>query len=565
MQYRKRNLTLAILLAGLVAGLNAQSPLAIPDTLSGSVITLEVDEGSVEFYPGITTQTMGVNGPLLGPTVILDQGSDVQLQVENNLSDPTTMHWHGLHVSPSNDGGPHTVIPAGTTWSPQFEVKDRAATYWYHPHLHEKTNEQVSKGVAGFIIVRDDQEALLELPRSYGLDDFPLVFQTKAFDAGGQIDWHSQTDSVSMVNGVIDPYLDVPAQMVRFRLLNGSSQRVFNLGLASNQQFYQIASDASLLEAPVAMTRLLLSPGERAEVLVDFQGMEGGNSGWISYASELPSGYYGSTQPGMMPMMTLDGYNPNPLNGNDFDLLDLQIVASTADPVISIPSSLVTLEPLLEADAGSTHGLTLSAASMGPSALNGEFLINGSLFDMSTINYETEVGSIEIWTIFNQSPIAHPFHIHGVPFLILDRNGSPVDASESGWKDVVMIPPMNTIRFITRFDDYSDDNIPYMYHCHMLAHEDDGMMGQFLVRGGTTGIGNAAESMIRIAPNPAGDHFRVIGMQHPVTEIRVIDMCGRVMKTQAGVEADVSDLAAGVYLIRIEHPEGSMNMLLEKN
>lgn len=211
---------------------------------------------------------MGANGNILGPTIILHKNQNVTINVNNQLSDTTTIHWHGLHISPQNDGGPHIYIPPGETWSPQFTVLDWASTYWYHPHLHHFTNEHVSKGISGFIIVRDEYESSLNLPRRYGIDDFPLVIQTKSFDNNNQILFDNPFDTTLMVNATIDPYLNVPAQVVRLRLLNGSSERSFNLGFTNNKPFHQIASDGGLLSNSLNLTRLLLSPGERAEILI---------------------------------------------------------------------------------------------------------------------------------------------------------------------------------------------------------------------------------------------------------------------------------------------------------
>src|SRR5690606_24036249 len=174
----------------------------------------------------------------------------------NSLGEATTLHWHGMHVAPENDGGPHTVIDAGTTWSPSFTVLDKASTHWYHPHLHMHTNEHVIKGIAGLIIVRDDEEAALALPRTYGVDDLPLVVQTKEFDADGQFVVGGALDDRLMVNGTLDPFVPAPAQMVRMRLLNGASERSFNFGFSNDMPFNQIGTDGGLLTAPVQMTRL---------------------------------------------------------------------------------------------------------------------------------------------------------------------------------------------------------------------------------------------------------------------------------------------------------------------
>lgn len=199
----------------------------IPPALSGTTFDLSVQSGTTQIYTGINSPTFGINGSFLAPTLVLKKGDVVTMNVTNNLTTETTIHWHGLHVPAHADGGPHQVIEEGTTWSPEFTVMNDAGTYWYHPHGAHKTDLQVSKGLAGMIIVQDEVEAALVLPRTYGVDDFPLIVQTKSFDILHQIAIATVYDTVPMVNGIRDPYLDVPAQVVRFRLLNGSSTARF--------------------------------------------------------------------------------------------------------------------------------------------------------------------------------------------------------------------------------------------------------------------------------------------------------------------------------------------------
>ena len=487
-----------------VASLLAQNPLLIPDTLSGSSINLTLQNGTFSFFSGQNTTTMGVNGDILGPTLILKKDNFVDITVNNQLSETTTIHWHGMHVSAANDGGPHTTIEPLELWNPRFTVLDKAGTYWYHPHLHENTNKHVSLGIAGFIIVRDDEEATLDLPRTYGSDDFPLVIQTKDFDINKQIVVPSNSDDVLMVNATIAPYLDVPAQVVRFRLLNGSSQRVFNIGLSGNQTFFQIASDGGLLNKPVVMNRLRMAPGERTEILIDFSDITEQSIQLMSYASELQNGTYGATRPGIGPIMTLNGYDPNPLNGNNFDILKFQVVAPTMNPVLSIPETLADVVPIPEISADITRTLFFTPESMGPNQLNGNFLINGLHFDMDVINYSIPLNNIEIWKITNQSAIAHPFHIHDIQFFVLDRNGVTPPQNELGRKDVILIDPMETVRVITQFTDFANDSVPYMLHCHMLTHEDKGMMLQFEVVDLTTGtrMEQINSGVVSVYPNP---------------------------------------------------------------
>ncbi|MCB9224161.1 MAG: multicopper oxidase domain-containing protein [Crocinitomicaceae bacterium] len=487
---------------------HAQNALNIPPSLTGGSFTLTLDEGTTQFYSGVTTNTMGANGSLLGPTLIMDKGSNVSITVDNQLADTTTIHWHGLHVSPENDGGPHTVILPNTTWYPSFTVLDKAGTYWYHPHLHMKTNLHVSKGIAGMILVRDTEEAGLNLPMTYGVDEFPLVLQTKGFDATGQIEVETNLDTSVMVNGTVDAYVDFPAQVVRLRVLNGSSQRVMEIGFSDNRNFSLIGTDGGLLAAPVTLNRYTIAPGQRADILLDLTSDLGNNIQLMSYGSEIPSGYYGAAQPGMGPGATssLVNYTSNPLNGGDYQLLDITVVAQTGSPVTSIPSTLATFTPLTEGSEQATRSLTFTASG-AMNNLNGPFLINGLSMDLNVINYTIPLDNIEIWSLTNQTPIAHPFHIHDVQFFILDIGGTPPPPELQGYNDVVLVPAgMTTVRFIAQFNDHENDTLPYMYHCHMLPHEDMGMMGQFIVTSNPANINeNEVSEEFLVYPNPSNN------------------------------------------------------------
>jgi blue copper oxidase len=548
----------------------AQNPLAIPSTLSGPIINLNLQEGTTNFYPGTPTQTYGANGNLLGPTLILDKDETVTINVTNSLMDSTTIHWHGMHVAPENDGGPHIVIPPSTTWSPVIPVLDWAATHWYHPHLHMHTNEHVQKGIAGMIIVRDTDEAALVLPRTYGVDDFPLVVQTKAFDANNQIIIASALDTALMVNGTLDPVADVPQQVVRFRLLNGSSERVYNFGLSNNQVFYQIASDGGLLTAPVSLTRLRLSPGERAEILIDFSGLMGQSIQLMSYGTELPSAIYGAAQPGMGAGQSIPNYTLNPLNGNNFQVLDFNVIATTALPITTIPTSLITHTPWLEADANLTRNLTFSPVNMGPTAIQGPFLIDMMPFDMMMINQTVPFNNIEIWTLTNNSPIAHPFHIHDVQFYVLDINGVAPPLNQQGRKDVILVPAGGgVVRFITKFEDFHNDTLPYMYHCHMLTHEDEGMMGQFLVQSPSAAISELdLLKSNNLYPNPVIDKLTINNLSSN-QKIQLVDFSGKEVYTfySENEEATLilSDLESGIYFVVYTSENGTEIKKIIKN
>lgn len=534
--------------------------LLIPPAWEQTEAVLILQSGMHAFAPDdMPTMTMGASGPVLGPTLIVHKGDVVDWSVVNALPDSTTIHWHGLHVAPQNDGGPHTPIPPNGIWNPTFEILDAAGTYWYHPHLHHMTDHHVSMGISGQIWVRDPIEQALELPRTYGVDEFPIILQTKGFDAMGMIEAHTNSDDVAMVNATVGATLPVPASVVRLHVLNGASQRVFQLGFSDDRTFQLIATDGGLLPAPVALTRLRLAPAERAEILVSFTGEEGAAVDLMSFASELPNAVYGATQPGMGAGQVLTNYNPNPLNGTDFPFLSLQVGPAAPGAVFSIPAVLDPghVLPWTAADADVVRPFTFSPTQMGPGALNGDFLINGTPFDMMTMNFDVQLGDTERWEITNQSPIGHPFHVHNTPFYILDRGGVPPAAYEAGLKDVVFVPAMGSVRIMMQFLDFSHPEIPYMYHCHMLTHEDGGMMGQFRVLDPAASVGKAPTDPTfsgGFSPNPA-DATVDVRWPDGDPEVRVFSMTGQEVlagpRSAVGDRWDVSHWPAGVYLALI--------------
>jgi bilirubin oxidase len=532
----------------------------------------------MSFYPGFSTNSIGFNAyNYLGPTLILNKGDSVHINVANNLTDTTTIHWHGMHVSPTNDGGPHTVIPPATTWTPKFKVRDDAAMFWYHSHLHMHTAAQVTKGEAGLILVKDPIEAALTLPRTYGVDDIPLVVQTRAFDVNKQFDAMSAVDSVVLINGTKNPFTNLPAQVVRLRLINAATMRLFNFGFSNNATFYQIASDGGLLSVPVSMTRLRLAPGERAEILLDLTALQSQTIYLTNYGSQLPNGYYGAVNPAAMGMGTIPNYSSNAFNGTDNNILKINVVAPTASAVTTMPSTLTIVTPLLASSANKTRTKTFSPKVMGPGGgLNGPFVINGMPFDMMMINDTVPFNNIEIWNLTNNTAIAHPFHIHDVQFYILDINGSAPPANMAGKKDVVVVPAQQTVKFIAKFDDFTDHMTPYMYHCHMLVHEDEGMMGQFLVWDYLTGIKKNLESIafVKAFPNPSTSSWTIkVDGKDFVLGYSLTDVLGKKLKevTFDGLnytkqfEIDNIDLIKGIYYLNIDtkQSKGSIKLIKE--
>lgn len=539
----------------------SQNPLFIPPALSGTSFNLDVQNGVTQFFPGINTPTYGINGPLLAPTLILQKGDWITMHVTNNLTgngNATTMHWHGLHVPAPADGGPHQVIPQGTTWSPNFQVMNNAGTFWYHPHGDNKTDLHVSKGLAGMILVKDSAEATLTLPRTYGVDDFPVIIQSKCFDILNQIAIATVFDTTMMVNGTLNPYLQVPAQVVRLRLLNGSSDRSYLIGLSNNMNFHLIGTDGGLIDSSLTLNRIRLSNGERAEILLDLASYQNDTIYLMNYGSQLPNGIIGSPQVGMG-MSQIPDYNLNPLNGADFNILQIQVTAPTPNAVTTIASSLVQQVPWSQGSINASRTFVLAPEIMGPlNMVEGPFTINGHMFSMDTINLTTYLNNTELWTINNQTNVAHPFHIHDMHFYLMNINGGPVPDYERGKKDVVLVMPMQSVTFITRFEDFANDTLPYMYHCHLLHHEDDGMMGSFVVMDttGTSGLEQVQNQEFTLYPNPVSE-FLTVGFPKnaPSGEILVLNILGetvfkKVILNPDKIILDMKTIPKGIYFIQ---------------
>jgi blue copper oxidase len=531
------------------ASLSAQNFLFVPDTLSGTNISLTMKKDSVQFLPGIKTQTFGFNSyKYFGPTLILHKGQQVDISVTNNIGDTTTVHWHGLHVAAINDGGPQTMIMDGMSWNPHFKVMDNASTFWYHPHLDRKTGFQALRGAAGVIIVRDSAESTLNLPRTYGVDDFPIVVQSHEFDSVNQINPRAMSDSILLVNGTQNPYVNLPAQVVRLRLLNASQERTFYFGLTANKIFSVIGNDGGLLPAPVSTTRISVSPGERAEILIDRSGMNGQTIYLRSYGSELPSDVRGG------PPMNMGGMNTmySPLDGINFDILRINVGAPTVNGVTSIPSALVAVPRLTAASANMTRTISFTAQNM--MVMDGPFYFNNLLFDMNRIDYRIPLNNTEIWTLSDQTMVAHPFHLHGMQFQILDRDGNTPAPKEAGWKDVVLVHTMETVRIIAKFTDFPDANTAFMYHCHILMHEDDGMMGQYVLVDSTAlGVNDISDEGVGLYPNPVSAKLNIPASDNHISEIAILDISGQTIMTYSdpSKQIDVSHLADGVYILRM--------------
>jgi len=444
-------------------------PLLEPRAEDGrKVFDLTLQQGRAELLPGKPAETWGVNGAYLGPTLRAERGDRVELRVRNDLPETTTVHWHGMHLPAVADGGPHQPIEPGATWTPSWEIDQPAATLWYHPHPHGKTADHVYRGVAGLFILDDPDSDALQLPADYGVDDIPLIIQDKRLDDDGALDFSQglisptgRLGSTILVNGTYSPYVEVGDERVRLRLLNGSNARVYNVGFADDREFDLIATEGGLLETPERIGRIQLSPGERAEIVTAFE--PGERIVLRSFEPDLGTSFWESRFAG----------------GDDsFDLVEIRAAANlTTSP--EVPDALGAHEHYQLEDATRTRSFELS----------GQSGINGRKMDMSRIDEIVPPGATEIWKVRNAAGTPHNFHVHGVSFTVLDYAGEEPPAHLSGLKDTVYVPPDETVTLLVRFPDYPDPDSPYMFHCHILLHEDRGMMGQFVLaeQGGEAG------------------------------------------------------------------------------
>ncbi|MGB3209966.1 MAG: multicopper oxidase domain-containing protein [Desulforhopalus sp.] len=450
------------------------NPLPIPPLLdnldtSGETATyvMDVQQGNVEFFPGESTATLGYNGNFLGPTIRVRDGQRFRISVNNTIPDVTTLHWHGLHVPAKWDGGPRQPIPPGTTWKPDFVINQEAATLWYHPHAMGLTGDQVYHGLAGLFLIEDEVSDSLNIPKTYGVDDIPLIIQDRRFFTDGQFAYTQNTQDVingvignyMLVNGTMQPTLKVPGGQVRLRLLNGSNSSIYKIGFSDWRSFQVIASDGGFLERPVAMNSIVLSAGERAEVVVDFAD--------VGLGREI--------------RLLVDQ-----MKGTSFEAMRI-MVDRPVERAVTLPEILRTVDKIPESEARLTRKFIMETMSMGGGRMGMHMMgrrltINGKNMDINRIDEQVKLNTTEIWEITNRSAMMmsmpHSMHLHDVQFQILSRNGKIPLPHEQGRKDTVLIMPGETVRIISRFQDYTGI---YMYHCHLLEHEDDGMMGQFEV------------------------------------------------------------------------------------
>ncbi len=423
------------------------------DTRATGRLALTTMADRTSFLGGPATPTAGFNQGYLGPTIVLQNG-DLAAEVKNTLNEPVSAHWHGLLVPGEHDGGPHLPIAPGETWRPEMSIAQDPATIWYHSHIHERTAEQVYFGLAGVIHVTDGQDDARGLPSDYGVDDLTLVLQDRRFDTSGRMVYtpsmmdvmHGFAGNRMLVNGQAGATAVVPQGIVRLRLLNGSNARIYTLFFDGTRPMHLVATDGGFLPAPIALDTLRLAPGERAEILVDFS--EGGT-----------------------PVLMSDPVQP-------FGVLQLVTDTSLPARITRLPEDLDGAPEDLSGAEVMTRQVSLDMGMGGMMMGGGGFAINGRPYDMRRIDFEVALGTVERWHI-RSTMVAHPFHVHGVRFRVLTENGAPPRPENTGWKDTVIVP--GEAEILARFDQPASRETPFMFHCHILEHEDAGMMGQFTV------------------------------------------------------------------------------------
>lgn len=505
--------------------------LPIPDLLTADAsnrMQLVVQAGKSSFA-GKTATTWGYNGNLLGPAVKLNKGQSVTVDIHNQLAEETTLHWHGLEIPGEVDGGPQGIIPAGGKRSVTFTPDQRAATCWFHPHQHGKTGRQVAMGLAGLVLIEDEEIRKLMLPKQWGIDDVPVIIQDKQFSADGQVDYQLDIMTAAvgwfgdtlLTNGAIYPQHAAPRGWLRLRLLNGCNARSLNIAASDNRPLYVIASDGGLLAEPVKVTELPMLMGERFEVLVDV------SDGKAFDLVTLPVSQMGmAIAPFDKPhpvmrvqplLITVSGTLPDSLTSipslPSLEGLTVRKLQLSMDPMLDMMGMQMLMKKYGgQAMAGMDHGKMMGHMNndnMGHGNMNhgnmnhgemgnmqhgdmgnmkhGSFdfhnanRINGQAFDMNKPMFAAAKGQHERWVISGQGDMMlHPFHIHGTQFRILSENGKAPAAHRAGWKDTVRVEG-GVSEVLVKFDHDAPKEHAYMAHCHLLEHEDTGMMLGFTV------------------------------------------------------------------------------------
>lgn len=432
-------------------------------------------------------------GSYLGPVIRLRHGQKVRVRFVNQLGEDSIVHWHGLDVPERADGHPRLAVGHGREYVYEFEVTNRAGTYWYHPHPHMRTGAQVYQGLAGVLLVQDGEEDKLALPS--GGNELLCVIQDRQFDARNQLVFHGGGMMEMMngflgdrvlVNGQPQPTMEVDTAWHRVRLLNGSNARIYKLAWSRDLPMAVIGGDGGLMETPVRQPALTLAPGQRADLLLDLAGLSVGTE------VHLESQAFAEADAGLVGMMGMRGRGmggmmggrSNVPNGTPLRVMTLRTRARQG-AAFRMPERLSSFDAAWAPSAGAPfRRVPLTFRRM-------EWLLGGRTFAMSDVAPEETVaaGSTHIWEFVNlANPMgmeaAHPIHMHGRQFRVIGRTGGRhgnalrAGINDGGWQDTVLVLPGETVRVHVPFTHHPG---LYLYHCHILEHEDMGMMRNFRV------------------------------------------------------------------------------------
>lgn len=447
---------------------------------------------------GDPARVAALPGSYLGPIIRARTGDRLRVRLANDLNEPTIIHWHGMRVPPEQDGHTRYSINPGEEFVYEFDVRDRAGTYWFHPHSHGVTARQVYRGLAGLLLVSDDEEDAAGLPA--GEFDLPLVIQDRMFDDNNQLVYPPHDGSMLdgflgdqvLVNGQANHELAVSTRVYRLRLLNGSNSRTYKLAWSDSTPLVVIATDGGLLEAPVEREYVTLAPGERVELWADFSKYAVGTE--VSLDSlEFTGADFGMDMmgmgggTGMAEMMDASGVTGVP-NGAAMGIARIRVDRQEQERR-ALPAKLSTLTRYPADDAVNVANPRTFSISVGMQMMNGmQWGFDGRTFQLNGLSENERIpfDALEVWEFVNDtSPMAmnHPLHIHGAQFQILERRALPAFTEgwesvrggyvDDGWKDTFLVMPGERVKLLIRFSDFQGE---YVYHCHNLEHADGGMM-----------------------------------------------------------------------------------------
>lgn len=452
-----------------------------------------------------TTPMLRYNGMQLPPVIRARRGDEMFLTLVNELSDASTIHWHGFKVPGPEDGGPTEPVESNSFSVYNFTLDQPAASLWFHPHPHGQTAEQVYRGLAGVFLLTDEIDDQLRSGNQVPAveHDIPVLVQDRLFEAevsGERLLTYSDDHmsgfgmmgGTTLVNGEVLPRLSVETRQYTLRLYNASNSRTYDFALHDGRTFTIVGSDGGWLAEPVQTDHVVLSAGERAAIVIDFspdsvgdrlmlvsQPFMGGPAMGMSQFGSSPNhgGMGGTGGMGGGHHGGMHGSGEPRLPGEGIDIMRFDVDTAVVDDVQlydQLPPRAEVWNRLSTEDATNERSFVMSWAHAP-----GAFLINGKQYSENRIDETVARGATEIWEITNTSPVPHPFHAHAIQWQVLDRNGQEPTGAESGWKDTVLVNPGESVRIIGRFEPVNYGK--YVYHCHILEHEDAGMMGLFEV------------------------------------------------------------------------------------